>query len=106
MLLTSNTYVISDLTTVSKQAVLVDADMKYSGMVIDNSLGSTPVFVTSGTESSLTAIYPTSATEPKRGKVVAAGSIQTFMKDAGHKYIAAIRESGTADVVISTGSGE
>lgn len=105
MPLMSPVYVISDLTTTSQQATLSDAHVNTSRVIVDNSLGTTPCFVISGT-SSQTAVYPTSATVPLLGQVVAAGSVQTYNKDSTHKYIAAIRESGTADVVITVGSGE
>lgn len=105
MKLMSNSYTISDVTSASQSATLVDYDVPATSIIIDNSAGTTPVFITSGANA-VTAVFPTSSSDPEAGKVVAAGTVQTYGKDPSHKYIAAIRESGTADVYISVGSGE
>jgi hypothetical protein len=105
MSLMGKTYVISDLTNASQQVTLRDDDINSSRIVIDNSLGTTSVFICSGTTSQ-TAVYPTSNSVPSMGRVVGAGTVQTWAKDTTHKFIAGIRESGTADVVIMVGSGE
>lgn len=105
MALMGPTYIISDVTSASQQVTLRDDHVNTSSVIIDNSLGDTSVFVCSGSTTQ-TAVYPTSATVPTNGKVVGKGSIQTFTKDPTHRYIAAIRESGTADVAVMVGSGE
>lgn len=103
--LNSPQYVLSDVTNASQQVTLTPQDVNTSRVIVDNSLGATPVFVTSGVTST-TAVYPTSATAPGFGAIVGALTVQTYTKDTTHKYIAAIRESGTADVGIKVGSGE
>lgn len=103
--LLSPQYVISDLTSTSQQVTLTDNDVNTSRVIVDNSLGTTSAFVTSGADST-TAVYPTSATVPSNGAIVGAGTVQTFTKNPTHRYIAAIRESGTADLPIKVGTGE
>lgn len=99
-------YVISDLTSTSQQVTIEDLYMrKFDRLIIDNSLGATPAFVIYS-KSSATAVYPTSASAALLGKVIAAGSVQTFSFNPDAKYIAAIRESGTADLCISLTTGE
>lgn len=104
--LNSPQYVISDLTSVSQQVTVEDQYLgKFSRVIIDNSLGSTPAFVESGTTTQ-TAVYPTSNTVALPGAVVAAGTVQVYTIPPDHKYIAAIRESGTADLAIKLATGE
>lgn len=105
MALLSPQYVISDLTSTSQQVTIEDQYINTSRVIVDNSLGTTPAFVTSGV-SSTTAVYPTSATAASLGKIVAAGQVMTWAKNPTHKYIAAIRESGTADLGVTVGGGE
>lgn len=105
MALNSPQYVISDVTSSSQQVTLVPGDINTSRLIVDNTAGTTPVFITSGVAST-TAVFPTSASVPLGGAVVGAGTVQTYTKDTTHKYIAAIRETGTADVFIKVGSGE
>lgn len=104
--LNSPQYVISDLTSASQQVTVEDQYLgKFCRVIVDNSLGSTPAFVQSGTATQ-TAVYPTSATAASAGAIVAAGSVQTYNINPTHKYIAAIRESGTADLGIKLATGE
>lgn len=104
--LNSPQYVISDLTSTSQQVVVEDQYLgKFCRAIIDNSLGSTPAFVVSGAATQ-TAVYPTSLTVALAGAVVAAGSVQTWTINPTDKYIAAIRESGTADLAIKLATGE
>lgn len=104
--LMGNTYIISDVTSASQQAILTESDAQNEcNVIIDNTLGTTSVFVTSGL-SSTTAVYPASASVPLRGRVVGAGTVQSWAKPKSHKYIAAIRESGTADVAVMLSTGE
>ena len=103
--LLSGQYVLSSLSTSSAQVTLDPNDINTSFVVIDNTMGSTPVFVTSGT-SSTTAVFPSSATVGSAGKVVGPGTVQIYTKNPAHQYIAAIRQSGTADLYITVGSGQ
>jgi hypothetical protein len=104
--LNSPQYVISDLTSTSQQ-VTVEPNYigNYCRVIIDNSLSSTPAFVKSGTTTQ-TAVYPTSATVASAGTIVAAGAVMMFNINPKHGYIAAIRESGTADLAIKLATGE
>lgn len=104
--LNSPQYVISDLTSTSQQVVVEDQYLgKFCRVIVDNSLGTTPAFVESGAATQ-TAVYPTSLTVASAGSVVAAGSVQTYNIPPNHKYIAAIRESGTGDLAIKLSTGE
>lgn len=104
--LNSPQYVISDLTSTSQQVTVEDQYLgKFCRVIVDNSLGTTPAFVVSGT-SSQTAVYPTSNTVALAGSIVAAGTVQPYNIPPAHKYIAAIRESGTADLGIKLATGE
>lgn len=99
-------YIISDLTSTSQEITIEQVHFgKYSRIIVDNSLGSTPAFITTG-KASTTAVYPTSASDALMGKVVAIGSVQTFRIGTDVTNIAAIRESGTADLVIMLSTGE
>lgn len=103
--LNSPQYVISDLTS-SSQQVTIEAQYhgRCSRIIIDNSLGTTSAFVVSG-ETSQTAVYPTSNTAALNGSIVGAGTVQTYGFNPKHKFIAAIRESGTADLPIKLATG-
>lgn len=104
--LNSPQYVISDLTSASQQVTVEDQYLgKFSRVIIDNSLSTTPAFVKSG-EATQTAVYPASDTAALAGSVVAGGSVQVYNIPPNHKYIAAIRESGTADLGIKLATGE
>ena len=104
--LNSPQYVISDLTSVSQQVTIESQFQdRCSRIIVDNSLGTTSAFVVSG-ETSQTAVYPTSATAAALGAVVGAGSIQTYAFNPKHKFVAAIRETGTADLPIKFATGE
>ena len=65
----------------------------------------TSAFVVSG-ETSQTAVYPTSNTAASLGAIVGAGTVQTYTFNPKHKFVAAIRESGTADLPIKLATGE
>lgn len=105
MALNSKTYILTNVTTTSQQVTLNDTDISTSSIIIDNTLGTTPVFITSGVNST-TAVYPTSATVGSEGAIIGAGMKETYRKDTTHKYIAAIRSSGSGDVAIKVGTGE
>lgn len=100
----TNTYVIA-VDNTSKSATLTSPDINAASLVIYN--GSTnPAFVVSGT-SAPTAVFPTSATVPVQGKVIAPGATVLFSKNVRHGFISAIQAtSGTGSLYISVGSGE
>ncbi len=103
MNINASTYQI-DATTSSAAATLIEQDVNSTRVIVYNG-ASTNAFIVSGA-SSPTAVFPTSATAPLTGVVVAAGSTQTYFKDPKHKYIAVILESGTGSVFLSIGQGE
>lgn len=103
--LLSDQYVLSNLTTSSAQVTLDPTDINTSFVIIDNTMGTTPVFVTSGATST-TTVFPTSATVGSQGKIVGPGTVQTYTKNPSHQFIAAIRQSGTADLYITVGTGQ
>lgn len=98
-------YVLANLSTTSARVTLIATDINNSRVIIDNTAGSTPVFVQSSVAGQ-TAVFPSSATAPSYGKVVGAGTVQTFRKSPQHAYIDAIRESGTASLYITVCTGE
>jgi len=99
-------YVISDVTNASQQVTIeTQYRGKCSRVIIDNTLGTTPVFITSGVTTQ-TAVYPTSASAASLGSIVGTGTVQCYNFNPDHIYIAAIRESGTADVGVKLATGE
>ena len=98
------TYTLS-ATTSSSAVTLLDTDVNNSAVNVYNA-GSAAVFLVSGATSAPTAVFPTSATAPIAGTVVAPGAIETLSKDTRHKFIAGITASGTASVYIQCGAGE
>lgn len=99
-------YIISDLTSTSQQVTIEQVYFgKYKGIIVDNTLGATPAFIVTG-KASTTAVYPTSASEASLGKVVGAGTTQTYRIGTDVTNIAAIRETGTADLAIMLTTGE
>lgn len=105
MALDSAQYAIPSLTTASQQVVLQQDNVGLTRVIIDNTAGSTPVYVTAS-NASATAVFPTSLTVPSYGTVVGAGTVQTYMVKPTDKFFAAIRQSGTADLYMTFGSGE
>ena len=107
MALGSAQYAIPSLTTSAQQIVLQQDNVGLTRVIIDNTAGSTPVYVTSGSSSMLgSAVFPTSLTVPSYGSVVGAGTVQTYMCKPTDRFFAAIRQSGTADLYMTFGSGE
>lgn len=104
MRLNSNTYTIA-VDNTNKTATLTAPDINTTSCVIYN--GSTnAAFVVSG-ETAPTAVFPTSATVPIQGKVIAPGATVLFSKGVKHGFISAIQAtSGTGSLYISVGSGE
>lgn len=103
MALNSNTYEIGASTS-NAVATLVQGDINTSRWIIYNG-ATTNAFVVGGVTSP-TAVFPTSATAPLAGKVIAPGSTQTFAKDSKHAFLAVILESGTGSVFVSVGTGD
>lgn len=103
--LNSPQYAIPNLTTTSQQVILEENLGNLTRVVIDNTEGSSPVFVTASA-SSATAVFPTSLTVGSMGSVVGAGTVQTYMIKPTDRYFAAIRSSGTANLYLMFGSGE
>lgn len=104
MPLNSNTYVIA-IDNTSKSATLLATDLVYPSLVIYNG-SDKAVFVVTGLTSAPTAVFPTSATVPKVGQVVAPGATVTFGKNPLDQYVAAIQAtSGTGNLYISVGPG-
>lgn len=97
-------YVLS-ATTSSSSVTLVPQDAIAISVDVYNA-GSVPVFLTTGTTSAPTAVFPTSATVPIAGTVVAPGAILTLSKREQHEFISGITASGTASVYITVGTGE
>lgn len=105
MNLNSNCYVIA-IDNASKSATLNETDANTNSLVIYNG-STTPVFVVSAKGSAATAVFPTSATVPLKGKVIGPGATQTFTKNPGHNYISAIQAvAGTGSLYIHSGTGE
>lgn len=98
-------YVLASLSTASAAVTVEEIYKSISRVIVDNTAGSSPVFVVSG-RTSPTAVFPSSATVASVGSVVGAGTVQTYMKDPNHNFIAAIRQSGTADLYIKLTQGD
>lgn len=98
------TYTLS-ATTDSSAITLLDTNVNNTAVNIYNA-GTVPVFLVSGATAAPTAVFPTSATVPINGTVIAGGAIETLSKNTAHKFIAGITASGTASVYIQCGAGE
>lgn len=103
--LNSPQYVLSSLSTTSASVTLEEQFKNVTRVIIDNTMGSTPVFVTS-TSTSTSAVFPSSATVSSAGSIVGPGTVQTYMKDPRHRFINAIRQSGTADLYVMIAQGD
>lgn len=103
--LDSPQYVLQNLSTTSATVIIEEQFKNVTRVIIDNTMGSTPVYVTAGT-TAITAVFPTSATVSSSGSVVGPGTVQTYMKDPTHGFISAIRQSGTADLYIMLAQGD
>lgn len=98
------TYTLS-ATSSSSAVTLLDTDVNNTAVNVYNA-GTVPVCLLSGATSAPTAVFPTSATVPVNGTVIAPGAIETLSKNTTHKYIAGITASGAASVYIQCGAGE
>lgn len=103
--LNSPQYVLSSLGATSATVTIEEQFKNITRVIVDNTMGSTPVFVTSGV-SAPTAVFPSSATVSSAGSIVGPGTVQTYMKDPYHGFISAIRQSGTADLYIMLAQGD
>lgn len=103
--LNSPQYVLSGLGTTSATVTLEEQYKNVSRVIIDNTAGSSPVFVTSGA-SAQTAVFPSSATVSSAGSIVGAGTVQTYRKNPNHGFISAIRQSGTGDLYVMIAQGD
>jgi len=104
MNINTNTYTIA-IDATSKSATLTQPDINTNSLVMYNA-STNPVFVVSGVTAP-TAVFPTSATVPVQGKVIAPGATVTFTKNPLHGFISAIQASaGVGNLYISPGSGE
>lgn len=98
------TYALS-ATASSSAITLMDTDINNTAVNVYNA-GSVPVFLVSGATSAPTAVFPTSATVPIAGTIIAPGAIETLSKNTTDKYISGITASGSASVYIQCGAGE
>ncbi len=102
--LNTNTYTIA-VDASSKSATLTPTDKAANSLIIYNG-STTAAFVVSG-ETAPTAVFPTSATVPLQGKVIAPGATVSFTKVTTHGFVSAIQASaGTGSLYISVGAGE
>ncbi len=100
----TNTYVIA-VDASSKSATLTPTDRATNTLIIYNA-STTAAFVVSGVTAP-TAVFPTSATVPLQGKVIAPGATVSFTKNTDHGFISAIQAvAGTGSLYISVGAGE
>jgi hypothetical protein len=103
--LNSPQYVLSNLSTTSATVTIEEQFKNVTRVIIDNTMGSTPAFVT-GSPISAAAVFPSSATTSAAGSIVGPGTVQTYFKDPNHGFISAIRQSGTADLYIMLAQGD
>lgn len=75
--------------------------------VIVNNAGSSPVFVTTGSATGITHVYPTTTTG-QNGAIVMGGQTQNFKKNnpSDTTFYAICDTAGTADVLVSFVDGE
>lgn len=103
--LNSPQYVLSNLSTTSATVTIEEQFKNVTRVIVDNTMGSSPVYVTAAA-TSVTAVFPSSATVSSPGSIVGPGTVQTYMKDPNHGFISAIRQSGTADLYIMLAQGD
>jgi len=85
--LNTNTYTIA-VDNTSKSATLTPTDTEQSIVIIYNG-STTAAFVVSGVTAP-TAVFPTSATVPLAGKVIAPGATVTFTKQTTHGFFSTL----------------
>ncbi len=103
--LNSPQYVLTNLSTTSASVTIEEQFKNVTRVIIDNTMGTTPVFVTA-TASLTAAVFPSSATVSSAGSIVGPGTVQTYMKDPNHGFINAIRQSGSADLYVMIAQGD
>lgn len=104
--LNSDTYVF----TPSDSSGGVQFDKSYGNAVIHTIIynGSTKdVFMINGIDSQPTAVFPTSASSPLRGKVIPPGAIVSYKIAPQTRYVSGIHAvaGGTGNVYVSVGAG-
>ena len=93
-------------TTSSALITFTDADAaNYNRNLIVTNLGTSPVAIATSTSSGLTVSFPGSATVPVSCTVIAPGSIQVFKRDDKDKYLAAITNSGSSQIIVKLATG-
>ena len=106
----SNTY-FQTVGTSSVSVTLVPSDLAIVSPAAANfyaiivNTGTAPVFAVCGAGSAPTAVYPTSATVPVPGKIIAAGSTQSFKMLPGTTHISFIATGAGNGVGLSVGQG-
>ena len=99
----SDTYVIA-VDNTSKSATLV-ADYGPTANVICYNGSDQAVFITSGITAP-TAVFPTSASVPVKGQIIAPWATMTYELSQGHRAISAIQAvAGTGSLYITAGEG-
>lgn len=87
-------YLMENVTNTSKSITISDDDKGNSNIIIDNSLSSNPVFVTTST-SAMTAVYPTESL-PQEGTIVAGSTVQSYEHKPGDNIVTVIRSAADA----------
>lgn len=95
--LNSNTYTAS-VALVSTAITMQPIDAAQLYVELYNS-GATPIFAVSGTGSAPTAVFPTSATVPIMGTVIAPTRTAVYEKPAGHEFISFISNAAGPSVI-------
>lgn len=103
--LDSPQYVLSNLSTTSATVTIEEQFKNTTRVIIDNTMGSTPAFVSSAT-TAISVTFPSSATVSSPGSIVGPGTVQTYFKDPNHGFISAVRQSGTADLYVMIAQGD
>lgn len=98
------TYVLTASTT-SSNIAFTPQDTNQPGFQVYNS-GTVPAFIVSGQTAAPTAVFPTSATVPINGTVIAPGAIESLSKNTLDAFISGITATGTASLYICSGVGE
>lgn len=103
--LNSPQYALTSLSTSSVSIAVEEIYKNKSRIIIDNTMGTTPVFVVSAA-GAVTAVFPASASVASIGAVVGPGTVQTYYKDPEHTVISAIRSTGSGDLYIKIAQGD
>lgn len=108
MNIASPSYVITNASEATARSITItEADKTASNCVIYNATTSN-AWVVAGS-SSVTAVFPTSATEPSYGCLVGPGMMASWQKNPEHLYFSVILDTASAGktlVSIKLGAGE